>query len=96
MNNEYGHKNVIEAIHELHLSIEMAYMRTGMKILLEPDAFYRLQNEISGKLRMQVINKEDYDKDMIKMNTPSGEIIILKDESLGKSSYIPILSKGES
>jgi hypothetical protein len=94
MSNEYGEvKSVIEAINELHLALELSYMRTGMRILLEPDAFYRLQNEINGKLRMQAINKEDYDKDMIKMNTPSGEIIILKDEILGKSSYVPIWTK---
>ena len=97
MSNEYGEtKSVIDAIHELHVALEMRYMRSRVEIRLEPDAFYRLQNEVKGKSQTQPISQDDFNRDEMVMNTQSGELTIVKDTTLGVNSYTPVwVSEGK-
>ena len=80
---------VLEAIMELQLTLDMEYMRTGIKVHLEPDAFFRLSAEIHQKNRMVAITPEQYASTEIKIAGPSGYITVVKDETLGTSGYVP-------
>ena len=75
---------------KLQATLEMQYMRTGLKIGLEPDAFFRLANELLQKSPMTPISPQQFNTTEIKLAGPSGYITIAKDESLGKSGYQPI------
>ena len=84
---EYGENSVLSAILSLHAALEMNYMRTGMAIRLEPDAFYRLTLELKGKDKFNPISEEIKKLGKISINTPAGPLDIFKDESLGKDGY---------
>lgn len=86
--SNYGHQtSVLEAINDLQLALEMNYMRSGLSIHLEPDAFYRLGNELLSKDSMTQIPATAYDTFTLNVNGPSGPITIIKDDSLGINGY---------
>jgi hypothetical protein len=80
--------NVVDKLMDLHVALELNYMRTGLKIHLEPDAFYRLASEVLGKTPMAPISEELYNKNELVCYTPAGPITIVKDESLGSNGYV--------
>jgi len=79
----YNDYSVEEAITNLHVCLEMSYMRTGMKIFLEPDAFNRFWLELNGMNASGTIPAEDKNINIIKLATPVGYLIIEKDATLG-------------
>lgn len=88
MKNDYGSSSVEEAILNLQSALMINYMRTGLKIHLEPDAFYRLMNELAAKDIRSNISKEVYLSHEIRLNGPMGPLTIVKDGTLGDNTYV--------
>jgi len=84
---EYGHKSVVEALHELHVALEINYFRNGLQVSLEPDAFYRLALELYGKHIASSPTPEQLQAKSIETYTPAGKLVILRDDSLGENHY---------
>lgn len=93
MNDDYETKSVEVAINELAMALMVNYMRSGMKIHLEPDAYYRFLSELKGKSPHANITTEEYKFTSVKVSTPAGYIEIVKDESLGSNGYAPVWSE---
>lgn len=83
---------VIDALIELHTAIGMEYMRDGLKIHLEPDAFYRLSNELVGKSAIAPVAGEGYIKYEIEMRSSMGIFHVIKDVNLDNSRPLSIQS----
>lgn len=73
---------------DLHVALELTYMRPGLKVCLEPDAFYRLVLELQGKSPTSPISEADFNSSEVRINTAAGLLIVLKDESLGRCGYV--------
>lgn len=82
--------SVLQSIENMALSFEMNYMRHGISISLEPDAFYRLMLELKGGEARDPVSQEMFSKTEFTVNTSAGPISIKKDASLGTSSYTKV------
>lgn len=84
---------VLEAIMKLQFTLDMEYMRAGIKVHLEPDAFFKLSAEIHQKNQMAAITPEQHASTEIKIAGPSGYITVVKDKTLGTSGYVQVFSQ---
>jgi len=74
--------NVLESLQDLHCALEACYMRAGLKIHLEPDAFYKLMFEVQGKSQTTPISESEYNTKEFKLAMPAGYLVVVKDETL--------------
>jgi len=79
--------NVLESLQDLHCALEVCYMHTGLKIHLEPDAFYRLMLEVQGKSQTAPISEGEYNTNELKLATSVGYLVVVKDETLRTNGH---------
>jgi hypothetical protein len=93
-NDRFGPKiSFLEALNELHLAMELNYGRGGMSISLEPDAFFRVINEISEKQLVGLVHEQVLNLTEMTVYTAMGPILVKKDESLD-GGYFRKISTG--
>lgn len=86
---------VVEAIHNLQIVLEKEYLRHGMEIHLEPNAFYRFQNELNHKKAEDSISLGELLSQYIVLTGPAGYIKIVRNDTLGECGLTQIYSEGE-
>jgi hypothetical protein len=74
--------NFLESLQDFHCALEICYLRTGLKIHLEPDAFYKLMLEVQDKSQTAPISEREYNTKEFKLATPAGYLVVVKDETL--------------
>ena len=94
MNKEYGEQDTVEdLLSRLHTAMALIYKRSGLEIRMEPDAFYRFQQSLNGGSG-NLISEYDYRQEEILLTTPVGRLRVIKDKSLGESSYFRRIANG--